>query len=304
MARVAGLELLSVAHRHLDRRERKIHQRALTAEVAADGREVHADLLLGQPERVGEQLLESERHLVRRPHLDAPVGIHRHHAGVRLEIPVVSELRPERVLEDEIGFRESLLDISEAEPEHGLHVRMRPLGRSAFIRAGIGVHERSARLDRGDGIEDRGPIFILDVDHRERFFREIGIDRRDDRHFLADESHAVTGQERHVEHPSSHQHVGKIARGEHCENAGTRLRLRRVDPADARVGQRTPERLAPDEPGQRDVGRISRPPADLVDAVNPADRVPNDAMCRHTSSCLMRELLGNIGRGPRQAPAD
>src|SRR6185369_12338917 len=56
-----------------------------------------------------------------------------------------------------------------------------------------------------------------------------------------------------------------------------------IDAQDPRVGQRAPERLAPDKPGQRDVGGVPGGAADLVGAVEPADRFAYDPV-RHGGS--------------------
>ena len=258
VTRVAGHQLLGVAHDHLHRPpgharevigERQIHQRALAAEIAADGSQVDANPRGRKRERVRQQLLEAERHLVRRPHLDPIVLVDRHDARVGLEIAMVRELRPEGVLEDVVGLAEPGLHVSQLEPENRLDVRVGPLGRRAFIGPGILVHERGAGLERLDGIEDGREILVLDLDERERFFREVGVERRDHRNPLADESDAITGQERHVEHAPSDQNVRKIPGREHGQDAGEGLGFGRVDPENPRVRQRAPEGLPPNQPG-------------------------------------------------------
>ena len=156
---------------------------------------------------------------------------------------------------------------------------MGPLGRRAFIGPGILVHERGAGLERLDGIEDGREILVLDLDERERFFREVGVERRDHRNPLADESDAITGQERHVEHAPPHQDVRKIPGREHREDAGKRSGPGRVETQDPRVRQRASKRFAPDEPGERHVRGIPRRTADLLDAVEPSDGLANDPVC-------------------------
>ena len=136
MARVAGHQLLRVPHEHLDRapghapggRRAADPSASPCPEVAADRRQVHADLLGRQAQRVGQELLEAERHLVRRPHLDPVLLVDRHDPRVRLEIALVVELRAEGVLEDPVGLPEPGLHVAELEAQHGLDVRVGPLG--------------------------------------------------------------------------------------------------------------------------------------------------------------------------------
>jgi len=52
---------------------------------------------------------------------------------VRLEIALVGELRPERVLESPGSFSKTDFDVAELEAEDRLDVRVGPLGRRAFL---------------------------------------------------------------------------------------------------------------------------------------------------------------------------
>ena len=206
---------------------------------------------------MGEQLLEAEGHLVRRPHLHPPVVVDGHHARVGLEVAVMGKLGAEGVLEDPVGLAEASVHVAQREAEDRLHVRVRPLGRRALVGAGVLVHEGGAGLDRRDGIDDGRQILVLHVDEGERLFRDVGIERRGHRDLLADEAHAVARQHRHVEHAPPHQHVRKVPRGEDGQDAGHGPGLRRVDADDPRVGQRAAQGLAPDEPGQGHVGGVA-----------------------------------------------
>ena len=221
VARVARHQLLGVAHDHLDRParhagqvvgERQIHQRALAAEVAADGRQVDPDLLLRELERERQQLLEPVRHLVRRPHLDAAVLVDRHDAGVRLEIALVRELRAEGVLEDAIGLAEPGLDVAELEAEHGLDVRW---GRSAGAPSyapGFSCTTGAPLSSASAGSMTAGRSSYSTSMSASRLLRDVRIGRGDDRDLLADEAHAIAGEQRHVEHPPPDEHVRQVGR--------------------------------------------------------------------------------------------
>jgi hypothetical protein len=305
MARIARHQLLGVAHHHLHRPpgharqvigEGKVHQRALPAEVTADRGQVDADPLLGELERVGEQLLEAEGHLVRRPHLDPPVAVDRHDARVGLDIAVMRQLRPEGVLENAVRLAEPGFHVAQREAQDRLHVRVRSLGRRALVGPRVLVDEGGARLDRGGGIDDRRQILVLHVDEGERLFRDVGVKGGDHRDLLADEAHAVAGQHGHVEHAPPHQNVREVLRREDGQDAGERLGLGRVDADDARVGQRAAEGLSPDEPGQGHVGGVAGGAADLLESVEPGDGLADDLVCHRRSFLEGRLVPVRIGR--------
>ncbi len=214
---------------------------------------------------------------------------------MRLEITLVVELRTEGVLEDPVGRSEPGLHVSQLEPQDRLDVRVRSLGRGSVVRPGVLVQDRRAVLDRLDRIEDGGEILVLDVDERQSFFRDIGVEGGDHRDPLADESDAVTRQERHVEHAPSDQNVRKIPGREHGQDAGEDLGLGRVDPENPRVRQRAPEGFPPDQRGERHVSRIASLAADLLDAVKPSDRLSYDAVSHHhLRSCDPRDVAGPL----------
>src|SRR6266508_2957370 len=75
--------------------------------------------------------------------------------------------------------------------------------------------------------------------------------------------------------------VRKIQGREHGQDAGEDLGLGRVDPENPRVRQLAPEVLPPDQPGERHVSRIASLAADLLDAVEPSDRLSYDAVSHH-----------------------
>ena len=110
------------------------------------------------------QLLQPVGHLVRRPHLHPAVAVDRHDAGMRLEIALVRELRAEGVLEDAIGLAEPGLDVAQLETQHGLDVRVGPLGRRAFVRAGVLVHDGRATIERLGEVDGGRQVLVLHVD--------------------------------------------------------------------------------------------------------------------------------------------
>src|SRR3989475_7520456 len=209
------------------------------------------------------------------------------------------ELRTEGVLEDPVGRSEPGLHVTQLEPEHRLDVRVRSLGRGSVVGPGVLVQDRRAVLDGLDRIEDGRDILVLDVDQRQSFFRAVGVEGADYGAHRADESDALTRQERHVEHAPSDQNVRKIPGREHGQDAGEGLGLGRVDPEDPRVRQRAPEGFPPDQPGERHVSRIASLAADLLDAVEPSDRLPYDAVS-HQSPPVVRPA-GRRGAAVRAA---
>ncbi len=118
---VAGGQFLCIVHDHLDGlaaflREKvgdgDIHEAALAAEVTTDMHRMKNQLLFRHADTVRQLAAHGERRLAARPHLCATGRIGLDHASVRLEIRLVRHLRRERILDDQIGLLEALLDIS------------------------------------------------------------------------------------------------------------------------------------------------------------------------------------------------
>ena len=72
------------------------------------------------------------------------------------------------------------------------------------------MKDRRAGLDRLERIEDGRKILVLDVDEGQRLVRDVRIDGGDHGDLLADESHAIARQHRHVEHAAADQDIRKI----------------------------------------------------------------------------------------------
>ena len=112
--RVGRHQFLDVVHHHLDRTarvqrqvvaQRRVHERPLTAEIAADAARVHYDALFVHTPDGGQLLAQGVGVFVVDPQMDLPSfdklrmsGFDADHAGVGLDVGLVHELGVERVL--------------------------------------------------------------------------------------------------------------------------------------------------------------------------------------------------------------
>ena len=147
------------------------------------------------------------------------------------------------------------------------------------------MDERRAGLDRFDRIEHGGQVLVLDLDERQRLFRDVRIERGHHGDLLADEAHAIAREQRHVEHAAPDEEVRHVRGREDREHAGQRASLHGVDADDARVRERAAQGFAPDHPGQRHVRGIPRRARDLVGAVEPPDPLSDDPHAQIGQPC-------------------
>ena len=268
LARVPGVrgeELLVVAHDDLDRPpgglreqvgDRRVHGRALAAEVAAHCHRVDADGGRLDAERHGKLAPERIRALVGRPHFGGAVLRHRDHAGVRLHVDVVLLLRAEGVLGDALRRREARREVAARPAVEGAEVgQIGPF--RVDERAGVGrrivVDDGRAGSDRLLHVEDGGEFLVFDLDEVERLLRRsrgVGGHGCDP---LADEPHLLIGQHREVFQRPADQ-AGVVAPGDDRMHAGHRPRPGRVDAHDPRVRIRAAQYLAPEQPFHLHVG--------------------------------------------------
>src|SRR5262249_37615689 len=117
----ARAEHFVAAHHDLDRPLRLARERDrqrleidhdLSAEPAADFARDHLDLRGVHPENGGALIADRKRTLRRAPDDGPAVFAVAGHAGVRLDVALVDHRGPELALDDDISFREALLQIA------------------------------------------------------------------------------------------------------------------------------------------------------------------------------------------------
>ena len=124
----------------------------------------------------------------------APVELDQ--TGMGLDVTLMLDGRPKRVLED-LGARSKRpLDLLLARPPyrrgHAVRVIRHLLGWRGPGPDGLGlVDQGRPRLHRLDRVEHPWQLFVLDVDKGERLFSCLSVLGRDRCHFLPDEPHLV-----------------------------------------------------------------------------------------------------------------
>ena len=205
VARVPGHELLVVIHDHLHRAPAlpgqcighgNVHEVALAAEVAADVAGMDHQALERHLERSGKLLAQGERGLAAGPDLRRPRRVHAHQTGVGLDVTLVHGLGVERVLDDDLGLVESLLDVPLApgKVHEGVGGRLQR-GHEALITHDVRMDQRSRRLDRLQRVQNRIEILVFHLDEIHRPFRRLLAVGGHRRHLLAHEAHHVLRQD-------------------------------------------------------------------------------------------------------------
>ena len=252
-ARLLGQE---VAHRRVD-------HGSLAAEVAAHRKDVDVDLLGLDAEVLGEPVLERERPLVGGPHLYVAGSVHRHGAGVGLQVAVVGQLRGEGALEHPVGILEAILDV--AVPPHAVGLDVGEVGVDALRqRRGVLVVPRrvvqrlGAGLHRLQRVVDSGKLLVVHLDEAQRRVGDFGRVRGHRGHRVAHEPDLVRRQHRHVLHAQSDVHLRQVGSGENGVDARQRLGCGGIDLANTRVGQRAAKDLGVQGFGYRQVRGVAR----------------------------------------------
>jgi len=145
MTRVPGHQLLNVVHDHFDWSagvqrqviaQGHIHERAFAAKVAPNAGGIHVDLFCGQAPH-GRQLLSQHKGaFVVGPHLRPAVVVDVYHTGVRLNVALVHQLRPEGMLKDAVRRAKTLGNVTLRPAIVGEHIidRGHRLGQSLVGR--------------------------------------------------------------------------------------------------------------------------------------------------------------------------
>ena len=199
------------------------------------------------------------------------------HAGVRLDVPLVSGRGPELALNDQIGICESSVEI----PAAKLHPA-RDVGGALRRRAGLAgrdelvVENGRARCDGLIDRFDRRQPLVLDFDPAGRFACEIERGGRDGRHRMTVIEHLAVREQVvadvvQVNSAFAHHQLGGGLRDvlprHDGLDAGHRGRRRGVDRQNPRVRVRAAHQRAVQHPGQRKVGSVVGPARDFVQSV-------------------------------------
>ena len=243
--------------------------RDLRAEPAADLRRDDADLRLLEAEDPRDRLPRGEGRLHGQPH--------REPARVRVG-------DGERAVRLHGGRRQPLVD--EPCPDHDLRV---------LQRAGVGGHRvldgrvapvlreqhGGVRLERADGVDDRGERVVLDEDRLGRVHGVrpgIGHDHRDR---LADEAHDAVGQDRTSERLRDvldlvHRRESEVGARQHTDDARHPARLLGRDAEEARVRDEGSDEDGVEPSFGREVVQEPRGAREESGILDPQDRVPQD----------------------------
>ena len=290
MARVPGHELLVVVHHHLHRtpalaRQRvghgHVHEVALAAEVAADVAGMDHQAFERYLQRLGKLLAQGERSLAAGPELRRARRIHAHHAGVGLDVALVHGLRVERVLHDDVGLAEPLLDVPLApgQVHEGVGGRFQR-GHEALVVHHVRMDQRRRRLDRLQWVQHRLQILVFHLDELRRAFGGLLAVGRHRRHLLAHEADHVLRQDGHVAQPPAYLQPGHVGARDDRPDPGRLLRPARVDALDPSVGYGAPQHLAPRHVRKGHVHRVNRLARYLAHALRPGGR-DSDLACSH-----------------------
>ena len=208
----------------------------LDAERAAHVLGHHADLMLLESEVLGEQVLHHVRRL--RALVDGepllarvPIG----DDGARLVGDAGVAAEDEGRLDHRIGILEALVGI--AGDEHALE---------GEIVAELGVNHRRARIERGLGVGDRRQLLVADLDQLAPILC-FGAAARDHRAYRLALPAGALDRDRMLRRrfdalevgedaDPGRDHFGQFRAGDHRNDARRRLRRRRRDRGDARVG--------------------------------------------------------------------
>ena len=136
------------------------------------------------------------------------------------------------------------------------------------------MEQRGIRSHGFHGVEDRRQHFVVDVDAQERFFGGFGRLRRDRGDPVADVTHPVPAQHRHVPQDLPHEMTRGILSGHHGLDAGDTPGRGGINATDASVGMRTAQNLAPKHAGHIHVGGEARASGHFLRPLNLGDRGP------------------------------
>ena len=176
MRGIAGGEFFPRAHHDLHRTLGPLRQEvgdgqvtrvALAPEIAPDRDDVHADVLLPEPQRVRQLPTRPEWRFAGTPGVDPAVLVEGYHAGKGLQIALVTAGDGKRVLQDDLGLAKALTYIAFGPRQPCLpvvHVCRQHVERRSGVGRDIVMEQRSIRSHGFYGVEDRRQHVVVDVD--------------------------------------------------------------------------------------------------------------------------------------------
>ena len=241
-----------------------LHREVLAAaEGAADAGEVDAHLLDRKVEARRDLVAVDVQPLRRDVDVDAALAVRDREPGLGPEERLI--LDPELVdaLDDDLARR-----VRVAVADHHVADDVRPRVVAVAVPHRRAIRMERLLLERALHVDDRLEQLVLDDDRLEREACLLGVLGRDDRDGLADVPHAIdrehglVGELEPVRLPA-----GDVRVGEHRVDARLSERARDVDRADARVGVRAAQRVAPEHAGGGEVARVGEVAPHLRDRV-------------------------------------
>ncbi|MNK89296.1 hypothetical protein D3C87_1093030 [compost metagenome] len=291
-ARQHKLDGLARAQSHQCRH--RLHGRiGLAAERAADAGQDHANLRHRQTEDLGCRRLHAVHRLARRPDHDPAGIVDLRHRTARLHVAV--HLRGCFIggLDDHLGAREAMLDITLSHRGLGTDVhRQQPfeapqIGGKLFVNGGSTFGQRIFRR------QQRRKLLVLHLDELDGPPRRGQIDSRDRSDRLAHIAHMVPRE--HVlvldERPVQPRKVGA---GQDASDAWQARRARDVDPDDACMRVRRQQVGAMQHPRARDVVDIDRTAGDLLGAFETRNGFADGGVLTHRDASAAAEMASTM----------
>jgi hypothetical protein len=214
-----------------DRRQHRVlvHPQ-FAAEPAAAVQGDHPNVGERNPEALGQRLAVRMYRLGRVPHRQL-AGLPVRDTAVGLEAGVHLVLRPEGLLDDEIGLRQARLQVA---------ATVGP-GMAGPDIAGV-VDRRCAVAGRFLGVGDEGQLLVLDIDQAHRLGGVRQVQRHDRGDLVADESQGGVEEAGVAAVPGE---ILYVVGGQHQPDSGKRPRPAGVDALDPGVRHRAAQDLHP-----------------------------------------------------------
>src|SRR6266404_5163437 len=241
---------------------------ALAAEAAAVGSRDDTNVRGRHLQDFGERAVQVMRSLRASPNGEFAVRIFGGYRSVLLDRQMRVALIEESVLEDLVGFRESLIHVAEFERDTFVDV--------AFVA--VIVNARSRSCEGFFGVGDRCEDFVLHLNQIESFKRDqlFAGDYRG--HWIADMADAVEAKRLFVLADRKNAIFdGEIFASEYEVDAGVRGGARNVDAANARVRVRRAKEFAMRHAGKGNVVGEAGLPGDFGASIHAAARATDYA---------------------------
>ena len=205
------------------------------------------------------------------------------------DVRLMHDRRAKRPPDHERGLAQPAFDIAAHEPDpardvagplvvrlfldldRGVKARFRALPRQP------GLHQRSARIGRGNRIHQRRKR--IELRSRGEPLQPVrggllGL-RHDHRHRIAGESHLSAGQQASAPHVRHRVPERKVVRREHGDHPGDRAGGRHGDPPNPGVRVRTQEEAGVEQPAHLLIRDELRAAGDFLLTIDPRNRLSN-----------------------------